>query len=415
MITKWAYILLILLVTAQPVHAKSSNQECNEMEVWSYSMAMCMPLPMAGMPMKMMMFQGNAFFTQPFQDGPRGRDDFAVPNMFMVDFGQSVGDRHYLNLDLMGTFEKWSLPKEGYPELLQIGEHQENGQPFLDAQHPHSSPIMGLTLSDTISLGNGKNHLKFWFAPRGEATDGPIAFMHRPTGVVNPDAPLGHHIGQDVGHISSTVVGGAIQLAESTLEISTFNGTEPEPTEVDLPMGSLNSYAVRFIQQFTPRFYAMASTAYVKKPEPDEPNLDHLRRFSASIYNNSTLNSWNFNNALIWGAVTDYDDTSKLQSFAEEFVFNKGVHAIWGRIEVLQRSLSELSIAGSSEPDDGKWITAVTIGYTQKISTWNNIDLSLGGSITTYQLPNEFEAAYGGDPMAGKIFLRTSGMKMWNF
>src|SRR6185437_3841264 len=82
--------------------------------------------------------------------GPRGREAFSAPNMFMADLGSSVGDRQYFNVDLMGTFERWTFPHDGTPELLQIGARQADGIPFLDAQHPHSSPIMGLTLSDTI-------------------------------------------------------------------------------------------------------------------------------------------------------------------------------------------------------------------------------------------------------------------------
>ncbi|MBR7513301.1 hypothetical protein KC219_24395, partial [Mycobacterium tuberculosis] len=65
--------------------------------------------------------------------------------MFMVDAGTSVGDRHYVNWEFMGTLEKWPYPGSGTPALLQIGEAQANGRPFLDAQHPHSTPIMGLT------------------------------------------------------------------------------------------------------------------------------------------------------------------------------------------------------------------------------------------------------------------------------
>src|SRR5262249_45983389 len=161
--------------------------------------------------------------------------------------------------DYMGTFERWTFPDRGYPELLQIGETDENGVPFIDAQHPHSSPIMGLTLSDTIRLETSreKDYLKFFFAPRGESTDGPIAFMHRPSGMANPDAPLGHHVGQDVGHISSTVIGASLKLGETRIEASTFNGTEPEPDKVDLPLGPPNSYAVRLIEEFSPAVAAM--------------------------------------------------------------------------------------------------------------------------------------------------------------
>ena len=210
-------------------------KDCTEMEVWDVGMGMCMPLPMADMPMSMVMVHGNAFGAYVTESGPRGRDALVSPNMIMLDVGKTYGDLHYINLDVMVTTEKWTFPENGYPELLQIGEEKANGDPYLDAQHPHSSPIMGLTLSDTIKLGPGeKDHLKVFFAPRGGATDGPVAFMHRPTGMMNPDAPLGYHIGQDVGHITSTVIGGSFKKRKIRFEASAFHGRTC-PTKLIFP------------------------------------------------------------------------------------------------------------------------------------------------------------------------------------
>ncbi|HXL73923.1 MAG TPA: hypothetical protein VN963_09900, partial [bacterium] len=166
------------------------------MEIMDVDMQMVMPFAIPHMPpMTMLMLHGYSFFETIAEEGPRGRADFSAPNMFMADLGTTLDDRQYLNLDVMLTSDLWTVPPTGTPELLQIGENQADGQPFVDAQHPHSSPIMGLTLSDTISLGDDKSSLKLFAAPRGESTDGPVAFMHRITGEVNPDVPLGHHVG----------------------------------------------------------------------------------------------------------------------------------------------------------------------------------------------------------------------------
>ncbi len=404
-----------LKVFAQEHHHPLGSADCEEMEVWEYSMGMCMPLPMKDMPMRMVMFHANSFFTQASEEGPRGRSAFSIPNMLMVDLGSSVAEKHYINLEVMGTFEKWTFPKEGYPELLQIGEENENHQPYLDAQHPHSSPIMGLTLSDTMSLEHGSDHLKFWFAPRGASTDGPIAFMHRPTGMVNPDAPLGHHIGQDVGHISSTVLGAALRLGGTTTEISTFHGTEPEPTKVDLPLGSLNSYALRLTQELSSNIFVMASAAYVKNPELHDTDLDHLWRYSSSVYSDYQMqNGWRVHNAFIWGLINNYDSASALNSFAEEFWFQKDVKNIWSRIEVLQRTPNELKI-NLPDPNDPGWVTAATLGYTHQLAHFGFGELGAGASLTKDFLPASFQNAYGTDPVTAKIFLQVGAMKMADF
>jgi hypothetical protein len=391
-----------------------SPKDCSEMEVWDYSIAMCQPLPMAGMPMGMWMVHGNAFFVQTVAEGPRARNQFAVPNMIMADAGHTLGDRHYFNANLMLTFERWTFPKDGYPELLQIGERNEDDRPYIDGQHPHSSPIMGLTFSDTIRLGESKDHLKVFFAPRGQATEGPIAFMHRPTGMINPDAPLGHHIGQDVSHITSTVVGASLALGRTRIEASTFNGTEPEPSKVDLPMGTPNSYAGRLVYEFSDDWQAMASAAYVKDPEPHDPDLKKIYRYSASVYGQHRLASgWMVHNAFIFGLTNYYDNVAALRSFLNEFwIHSDSPHNFWGRIEVIERTPSELGIRVASGALDPHWVTALTAGYTHDFMKVNGSKLAAGLSVTKDILPSEFRDSYGGDPWSGRLFIQLSGIKM---
>ena len=64
-----------------------STQCQGAMEYWDPANGMCMPLAMAGMPMTMVMVHGNAFAVGVAEEGPRGRHDFAAPNMAMVDAG----------------------------------------------------------------------------------------------------------------------------------------------------------------------------------------------------------------------------------------------------------------------------------------------------------------------------------------
>jgi hypothetical protein len=335
--------------------------------------------------------------------------------MIMGDFGTSVGDHHYFNIDLMATGERWTVPSSGYPLLLQIWEQNQAGVSFIDAQHPHSSPIMGLTLSDTISLSHHKDHIKLFFSPRGEATDGPVAFMHRATGIINPDAPLGHHIGQDVGHISSTVIGASLKLSETRFEASTYNGTEPQPDDIDLPLGVPNSFSLRVIREFSTQWIAMASFARVNSPELDAPDIAFENRYSGSVYTILPISpEWTFNNSLIYGLVTRYDHADYLSSFTEEFLLRGERPRIWGRIEVLQRTAAELLIPRVINQNEGKWVAAFSLGYTHKIASADGIEFGFGGSFTQNLLLSIFSSTYGGNPYSGKIFLQISGMEMWN-
>ena len=386
--------------------------QCSEMEYWDYTMGMCMPMAMAGMSMSHWMVMGNAFLTGVTESGPRGRSAVAVPDMVMGDVGRSLGDRNFLNLSLMATAEKWLYPSQGYPLLLQIGETQADGAPFLDAQHPHSSPIMGLTLSDTITLDDDGDYLSFFFAPRGQTTDGPTAFMHRATGMVNPDAPLGHHIGQDVGHVTSTVIGASFKWGHTIVQVSTFHGAEPEPTQVDLPIGAPDSVALRIIEQLSPTWGVLASAAYVQHPEPDEPSIASEMRYSASTYfKQDWFPGGTFYDWLIFGAVTNYDQATSLLSFNEEGLLDLGRPRVWTRIELLQRTPGELEIAAAA-PNDGQWVSAFTLGASYVVAHLSSWDLSFGASFTQYVLPSDYTPAYGGNPWAAKAFLELGGMSM---
>jgi hypothetical protein len=382
------------------------------MTVFDYPSYMCMPIAMKGMPMKMLMVNGNVYLSQTMAEAPRGRSALYSTSMIMGDIGTSVGSEHYLNLDVMLTAEKWTVPERGYPLLLQIGERDSNGVPYVDAQHPHSSPLMGVTLSDTINLDSHGDYVKVFFAPRGESTDGPIAFMHRPTGMVSADAPIGHHIGQDVGHISSTVIGASIKVKESRFEFSAFHGQEPQPEKIDLPLGALNSVSMRYIQDLSPHHALMVSGAYLKDPESTGDSKAFQTRYSASLYQGGLLsNEWSLQNALITGVTQKYDHAEVLFSFGEEFLLQRQLNRIFGRVEILERTADELGFS-DADLNSGRWVGAMTVGYSRELTRIDAFGLYLGTSLTHAFLPQEWRAGYGGDPWAGKVYLQLGGMKM---
>lgn len=393
---------------------KWGPSSCNEDEAWDNTQGMCLALNLNGSEKMRFMIHGNAFLTGIWAEKPRGKDQFAVPNMIMTNLGHSIGESQYLNVNLMLTFERWTFHEDGYSELLQIGERDSSDKPFIDAQHPHSSPIMGITLSDTFYLGEGKDNLRLFFAPRGQSTDGPIAFMHRPTGMANPDTPLGHHLAQDAGHITSTVLGAAVTKNKTTVELSTFHGKEPEPTKVDLPIGDFDSYAARLSQELSENWFIMTSAAFIKEPEGDHnPNIDHIWRYSLASYTQISLaNEWTWTNSLIYGVINFYDEIPKLVSLNEEFLLYKKPYNVWGRFEFVQRTAAQLGIITASNILAPQDVYALTLGYTHDLPAYEQIKFGLGGSLTKVLLPDELEESYNSDPVSGRVFIQISGMWM---
>ena len=402
---------------ADSEHATNAQSRCGPDETWDMSMNMCMPSPNSPHPETVLSGQFNAFGVFSALQGHRGVDQFAAPNWIMIDAGRSVGERHFINADFMGTAELWTYPWHGYPELLQVGEERRDGSSYVDAQHPHSSPIMGLTISDTITLAHDRS-LKLYFAPRGESTDGPVAYLHRISARDNPDAPLGHHVAQDAGHISSTVLGVQWATGKWVYEASAFNGTEPEPMRVNLPLGPVDSAAARVTYLVSPEHRVMASVAQVEQADSAYPGTTSATRLSASVYDHFAPGGpWHIDHTFIIGSIRRHPDGAALTSFLDEATFGHGFEELWGRLEVLERLSSELELPSApmaTTADDKRWVAALTMGYTHWIPGSHHMDFGIGSSLTADFIPEPWAMAYGSRvALTMRVIFQVRGVGRW--
>lgn len=413
------------MANARMLDRMISPDGCAPGEYYLLAMSMCLPRPRApGAARSMPML--NAFFVDAGALGPRGYHGLSGPNWLMTNAGVDLTRWLRLELDLMLTLERWTFPERGYPTLLQIGEADAAGRPYIDAQHPHSSPIMGLALTGVLSLSATRTRLlRLSFAPRGASSDGPIPFMHRPTGMVMPDPPLGHHVGQDAGHISSTVIGLSAYLGGTIIEATAFHGQEPSPSQVDLPLGAPDSFALRLSQHIGRPLLVSASAAYVRDPEGGHggghgggaahEEVPYVVRVSASAYAHQDLpRGWRSHAALIFGGIAGYDGVPFLASLAGEALFAGADDQLFSRIEVLQRTAAQLA-APSPEPAAPRWVAALSVGYSRRVASLWAFDLRAGAAGTLSLLDEELAPAYGGRAVvSGRLFLQAVGMRMWD-
>jgi hypothetical protein len=383
---------------------------CQPGERWDVPMAMCMPAvdePGQGTRLSASL---TAFGVASEVPGPRGASGIAAPNHFMIGVTRAAGTHGQLSLDLMGTVDLWSYPRAGYPELLQVGEQRADGEPYIDAQHPHSSPIMGLTLGYAFAFGATRS-LRFSFAPRGASTDGPVAFMHRASARDNPDAPLGHHVGQDVGHISSTVLAAQLVLGRATLEASAFNGMEPAPTHVDLPMGRLDSGAARVALQVAPTHRLTASMARVRQGDEAFPGSEVATRWSASWQDDASRSPGHgVDHTFLLGLVGRDRGAGTLRSALDEGTVSFGRNEAWWRLEAVQRLPRELGLAGS----EGHWVQVMTLGATRWSVLRPAWQLGLGASLSADHLPSQWSAADGGrTPLTVRLIVQLRAQDHW--
>src|SRR5690349_5312758 len=151
------------------------------------------------------------------QGRPRGATQHFSESMFMLMADRSrgadtLGLRAMLSLDpLMG--------KRGYPLLLQTGETADGVTPLVDRQHPHDL-FMELAASWSHAFAAQDSAFVYGGLP-GEPALGPPAFMHRDSGVDDPEAPISHHW-LDSTHVTFGVLTLGYVYSGLKLEVSAF-------------------------------------------------------------------------------------------------------------------------------------------------------------------------------------------------
>ena len=220
------------------------------------------------------MQDGIVFAEFNHQGGPRGGNEFVVPNWWMGMASRKTS-RGQLTFTGMLSLDPATVGKDGYREIFQAGEAL-NGRPLIDRQHPHDLFMqlaavwrMPVTESTGFTLAGG---------PVGEPALGPVAFMHRASAADNPTAPLGHHT-FDSTHIAFGVVTAAVDHGPFVIEGSLFNGREPDENRWDFDFGRLDSFSGRVWYRPNDEWELQASSGRLKSPEELEPGTSFARPF----------------------------------------------------------------------------------------------------------------------------------------
>jgi len=346
------------------------------------------------------------------QGGPRGGDEFRVPNWWMGMLSRPTG-KSRLTLTTMVSLDPGTVGKSGYGEIFQVGEAL-GGKPLVDRQHPHDLFMqLGAVWRMSISERSG-----FTLAggPAAEPALGPVAFMHRPSAADNPMAPLSHHT-FDSTHIAFGVVTAAVDAGQWTVEGSVFNGREPDEHRWDFDFGRLDSVSGRVWFRPTAEWELQVSTGHLIDPEELEPG--NVQRTTASA-------SWMRQQGNGFLALTSGYGVNAAHGTSRQAVFTEGTRksgkvSIFGRAEVVQVETGKL-LGGDVHVHDAELtdtVGAFTLGGLRDIVSWKGFEGGVGASATFYAVPERLTSTHGNHPVSFQVFFRlrtpTSGMgRMWN-
>jgi hypothetical protein len=362
----------------------------------------------------MIMAHGFLFAQHDKQSGERGADQFGSLNWAMFMATHDVAGGRFQARTML-SLDPRTVTNRGYPLLLQTGETYK-GQPLHDRQHPHDFWMeLGALYQRPLTKSLAWS---VYAAPAGEPALGPVAFMHRPSAMDNPAAPIGHHW-QDATHVSFGVLTAGIFTHTWQLEGSAFNGREPDENRWNFDPIRLDSYSGRFTLNPSAHWSFAGGYGYLKSPESLNPT-ESMHRVTASAQHGTALGSeGQIASTFIWAANKHTSMPSLSHSFLleSEAILDRK-NTLFGRTELVQKSAEELVVVNPGTTSKGVLlpgfpaaqhfnVATAQLGYIRELARTRWATIGLGAAGTLNFVPSPLEPYYGSrTPVGTFIFLR---------
>jgi hypothetical protein len=337
------------------------------------------------------------------QGGPRGDTKAFVSGMVMA-MAQRQVEASTFGFRAMMSPEPF-MGANGYPNLLATGETADGRTHLVDRQHPHE---LFMELAATYSYQFAKTSSVYLYAGLpGEPALGPSAFMHRTSGLDNPEAPITHHW-LDSTHIVFGVLTAGVVLDTVKLEASTFRGREPDQYRYDIEAPKLDSYSARASWNPTKELSMQVSWGHIESPEQLVPMLNE-NRITASIAYTKQFGDGNlWATTLAWGRKYNSPGNVLDGYLAEsELIFKNGI-TLFGRAERVQNDeLLERGeiVTGFESSHPVYTVSKISAGGIYDFIRTQNMKFGIGALASRYGIPDALKSEYG-DPTSYMIFAR---------
>ena len=334
------------------------------------------------------------------QSGRRGDNKLFAPGMLMGMARRPIGNGT-LQLKAMVSPDPL-MGKSGYPLLLASGETADGETRLIDRQHPHDFFI---ELSASLSQNIGPHSSVFLYGGLpGEPGFGPPAFMHREAIMDSPEAPISHHW-LDSTHISFGVLTAGVVLDRVKLEVSRFNGREPDQRRWNIETGALDSTAIRLSWNPTDNLSLQGSWGHFEDPEQLEPGVDQKRWSASALYARDIAPDWKFAGTLAWGRKTidHHGDALKDDAYVTEAALKHRQWTIFGRGEMTENR----ELLDAVEHGPAFKVGKVSLGAVRDFRIAEHLSFGVGGLFAVNFIPGGLEPLYGGKHPIGTMgFLR---------
>ncbi|MGH7678031.1 MAG: hypothetical protein ACRENU_06160, partial [Gemmatimonadaceae bacterium] len=230
-------------------------------------------------------------------------------------------------------------------------------------------------------------------------------FMHRPSAMDEPQAPLAHHW-MDATHISFGVATAGLFTRKVRLEASAFNGHEPDEERWGFEPIELNSYSARLTVNPTANWSMTAGYGVLDNPEEVVP-AETVRRFVASaLYGRGLGVDGQLAAAAVYGQNSDDEHGTSQSALVEGEAVLDRWNTVFGRVELARKNAHDLNLQGF--PDQTLFnVGSVSLGYIRDFARGRGLTFGIGARGTLNRVPSDLEATYGSrTPWGGMVFLR---------
>lgn len=332
------------------------------------------------------------------QGGPRGATQDFSNSMLMLMADRDWG-ANTLGLRAMGSLDPL-MGKDGYPLLLQTGESADGVHPLVDRQHPHDL-FMELSASWSHTF-DAVNSAFLYAGLPGEPALGPPAFMHRASGLDDPEAPISHHW-LDSTHVTFGVLTVGYTWRELRFETSAFHGREPDQFRYNIETGPLDSASARISWNPDEDWSVQISQGYIHSPEELNPDVNQHRRTASAIYDRP-LDGGNWATTLAWGRDENWPGHSLDAYLLESELTLGATHTLFARLERVQED--ELFHAPSPLAGQVFDVAKLSVGYIHDWPLSEHLRIGFGGLLSAYHLPAALDSTYGHRPRSYMLYVR---------
>jgi hypothetical protein len=344
------------------------------------------------------MLHGYADAIYDDQGGPRGSSQTFTTSMLMLMARRELEEGAF-GLRLMASGEPF-MGASGYPLLLQTGETADGRVPLIDRQHPHNL-LMEAAATYSRDLAPGSS-VFVYAGPAGEPALGPGTFMHRLSGMDNPEAPITHHW-LDSTHVSYGVVTAGYVWREFKLDASAFNGREPDQHRYDVELRPLDSWSARLAWNPTSDWSAQLSSGRLASPEQLEPGVAVQRTIVSVSYNAPSPGEW-WQTTLAWGHNAPSQGLATSGWLLESALRLTAAQTVFARAERVAKD--ELFLPGAPLYGESFTVNKVSLGYIYDFAEVRAWSFGVGGLASTYSYPATLNSAYGYRPTSYMLFAR---------